>query len=258
MTAENLPPVKFALQFPQGVVIFMQGSPAALHGIGNIYFLPEGAKDAFMVEGQCQSFAGKYTVSVAKDKDAGAPAYHLVHEFADDGRLIDARAICGGKTLSGVLAGAARVREIAESLRMGQLRLHSVDDTRPLRVFNMARFADGRMLIQLFMRHELYIGTPGNFEKLDAKLVGASGNNRSYRLSAGGSVELPWGAVGPSLELPSFNGEKLQYMNFYIGENPAKFGLEVDMPKPLNPFSPELAKTACAAPAVAQTPRPSL
>jgi len=228
------PRVQFALDFPQGHILFLGNQGA--------YFLPHHSMDAFQIWGERKELFGKNAITVRGDRTTGAESYSVVHEFANDGKLLDARLVGTAATFHGQLADAETINNLNGALAQNALNLHSVRDTEPDRIFNAARFADGRLLIQLHNRNELYIGTPGNFEKVDAQLYVQGGNSMYYRTPEGEKIDLPYGYGGPNGEAPSFKGEFLAYIKVNDNGDPAQFGLEIKRGiKHLSPFSPEVA-----------------
>lgn len=233
--------IRFALDFPQGHILFIENSGA--------YFLPRHSMDAFQVWGERKELFGKHAISVREDRSAQTQAYNVVYEFSDSGALTDARLISKDQTVRGTLADQDTLNSLNGALAQKALTLYTQRDTEPDSVFNAARFADGRLLIQLMNRNELYIGTPGNFTKVDAQLYVQGGNSMYYRTPEGEQIDLPYGFGGPRHgEIPTFKGEPLIYIDTKDG-NPAQFGLDLARGvKHLNPFSPELVS--------AHTPRP--
>lgn len=232
--------LKFALQFPQGAMLFFQGGQHALNGVGDVYFLPRGGTDAFMLDGMQSSCAGETTLAVFKDKDLGIPPYDVVYRLDENGRPAAAQLRHDGRSTDGACMPDDDFGALQAAVSDGKIRLHDLAAQQPPRVFNIARFADGRLLVQLLFRAELYLGTPGNFQKLDVKLAGRQGNSRIYELPDGERIDLPWTAAGPGLEPPVFKGVTLQYLNFYTGDAPAKYGLDIYCVRPVCPFSPEI------------------
>ena len=237
------PRIKFAIDFPQGHVLFMENQGA--------YFLPHHGLDAFQIYGERKELFGKNAITVRANKDTGDTEYNVVHEFAADGTLGDARIVTRGQTTHGKLADAETVNNLNGALAQNAITLRSTSDTEPDRIFNAARFSDGRLLLQLMNRNELYIGTPGNFEKVDAQLYVQGGNSMYYRTPDGQKIDLPYGYGGPNHETPSFKGEYIGYVKVNGNGDPAQFGLTIDRgtPKHLSPVSPEVQPEAPKAPA---------
>jgi len=227
------PRVQFALDFPQGHILFLDNQGA--------YFLPRHSMDAFQIWGERKELFGKNAINVQGDRTSGTKGYSVVHEFAEDGKLLDARLVGPSGTVRGQLADADTLNSLNGALAQNAMALHSVRDTEPDRVFNAARFSDGRLLIQLHNRNELYIGTPGSFEKVDAEMYVQGGNSMYYRTPAGEEINLPYGYGGPNGEAPSYKGELLAYIQVKDNGNPAQFGLDIKRGiQHLSPFSPEL------------------
>lgn len=246
MTAER---IKFAIDFPQGHILFTDKQ--------GMYFLPHHGLDAFQIYGERKELFGKHAATVRTNKSTGDAEYSVVHEFAGDGSsLSDARIITRGQTTHGKLADAETVNSLNGALAQNAITLRSTRDTEPDTIFNAARFSDGRLLLQLMNRNELYIGTPGNFEKVDAQLYVQGGNSMYYRTPAGEQIDLPYGYGGPNNETPSFKGEYIAYIKLN-GNDPAQFGLTIDrgIPKHLSPVSPEVQPETPKAPA-ANMPKP--
>jgi len=224
--------VKFGLTFPQGDMLFMTD--------GGIYFQPEGRNDAFMVWGERKELFGKNAVMVSKNRETGGGDYSLVYEFAEDGRLSDARLVTKTETIRGQLADVARLTAVNEGLADGSFKLYSTRDTALAKIFNVASFPDGRLLIQMFNENTLYIGKPGAYEKLDAKLHAQGGNSMYYKTAAGDSIELPYSFGGPGRnDIPKFNDEVLNYLNVEGRQDPKSFGLDLSGGiRHLDPFTP--------------------
>ncbi len=271
--------IKFALSFPQGEVIFFKGD-ARFNGpdIGGIYFLPKNGDAAFVLYGERKELFGKNAVNVNTNNETGRPGYSVVWEFNEAGKLSDARAITKGQAvkgpvdqwlvereldhrpgsvltkdvlLRGVLTDAARVQQISDRLAAGEITLYGDRDTRPPSIFNVARFTDGRLLVQLWNDDQLYIGTPGNFTKLDARKVAQGGNSMYYQTATGENIELPWSVGGASPgQFPKFGDETLNYMDVPTGAPPSAVGLDIlGGVKALDLFSAEVQPKA-KAPAV--------
>ena len=238
--------IKFALDFPQGHILFMSG--------GGAYFHPHKGADAFMVWGERKELFGKNAITVSKDRDTGAGGYSVVYEFAENGALSDARLVNGTQTLRGALADSKTLQGLNDALAQGEITLYNRRDTEPASVFNAARFPDGRLLIQLANKNELYLGKPGSYEKLDATLQVQGGCSMYYKTAKGDSIALPYGMGGPGYDdIPKFNEEELTYVNVRPGQPPDKFGLDLSSGiRHLDPFSPEVA-----APRPVSTPKPA-
>jgi hypothetical protein len=90
-----------------------------------------------------------------------------------------------------------------------------------------------------FTADDLYLGTPGHYEKVDAKLSVQGGNSMYYTMACGGKIELPYGYGGPNGETPTYDGQNLKYLDVESGEDPATFGpdLSSDL-KVREPFPP--------------------
>ncbi len=237
------PRVKFAIDFPQGHVLFMENQGA--------YFLPHHGLDAFQIYGERKELFGKNAITVRANQTTGDAEYNVVHEFAGDGSLSDARLVTRGQTIHGKLADAETVNNLNGAFAQGGITLRNTQDTQPDTIFNAARFSDGRLLLQLHNRNELYIGTPGPFEKVDAQLYVQGGNSMYYRTPDGQQIDLPYGYGGPNHETPSFKGEYIAYIKVEKNGDPAQFGLTIDrgIPKHLSPVSPEVQPEAPKAPA---------
>lgn len=234
--------VTFALAFPQGHILFLQN--------GGSYFLPAYSMDAFQVWAERKELFGKNALTVKGDK--ATADYSIVYEFTAAGVLSDARLVTKDQTINGTLADTDFINSVNGALAQSALKLYTTRDTQPDTVFNAARFGDGRLLIQLMNRNELYLGTPGAYTKLDAKLYTQGGNSMYYRDADGGQINLPYGLGGPRAgEPPTYKGEMLAYVAVDRSADPAQFGLDVFTGiKHLTPFSPELNGTAPI------TPRP--
>lgn len=276
--------IKFVLSFPQGEVIFFKGD-TRFNGpdIGGIYFLPKGGDAAFMLYGERKELFGKNAVNVNANNETGRPAYSVVWEFNEASKLVDARAITKAQALKepvdaflvdraldhrpgtvltkdflfhGALADAAVAKDISDRLAAGAITLYGDRDTRPPSIYNVARFADGRLLVQMFNDDKLYIGTPGNFKRLDARKVAQGGCSMYYQAASGESIELPWSIGGPSPgQFPKFGDETLNYVDVKTGASPESIGLSLTGSiKALDLFSAEVQpKTKSPAP---KAPRP--
>lgn len=233
MTQQNT--VSFALSFPQGHVIFMER--------GGSYFVPANTMDAFQIYGERKELFGKVALGVRGNRNSGDADYSVVYEFNDDKQLTDARLVCGVQTLRGTLAPQDVIDSFNGALAQGAMTLYTTRDTQPDSVFNVARMMDGRYLIQMSNTNTLYLGTPGNYQKLDAHLHIQGGNSMYYKDSDGGTIELPWGMGGPRHgELPKFKGEEMNYVSMK-GHDPEEFGLTLP-PKQahLSPFHADVLK----------------
>lgn len=238
--------IKFALTFPQGLILFMGREEAVLPGnVGNVYFQPRASTEAFIVYGERKELFGKHAITVSQDRNTGGGGYSVVYEFSDGKALSDARLVKGDQTVRGTLMDPAAVRDLNDVIASGGMTFYSDYDTRPDTIFNMARFEDGRLLIQLSNKNELYMGTPGNFEKVDAKPEVQGGNSMYYKLTSGGTVELPYGFGSPRHgENPKFDGEELTYITAF-DRDPATYRLNLpSRPTHLDPFSPQLSTPA--------------
>lgn len=238
--------IKFAIEFPQGHVLFMKDTNAYSNstGIGGIYFRAHDSAHAFLVYGERKELFGKNAVTVGADRDTGATGYSVVHEFNAAGQLVDARLVSKEETLTGKLVDDAALAAMNAELAADKIRFLSQRDTELARVFNVASFPDGRLLVQLFNRNELYLGTPGNYEKLDAQLQAQGGNSMYYKLASGESIELPYSFGGPGRnDVPKFGDQELKYLDVKSGDKPEKYGLTIKPGvTPLTPFSPGLAR----------------
>ncbi len=220
--------IKFALEFPQGSIL--------MTATGGAYFNPSNSTDAFMVYGERKELFGKNAITVSQDRTTGAGGYSVVYEFAAN----DYRLMKGNETVRGTLADDATVACLNQALAQNKIKLYTPQDTRPATVYNVARFADGRLLIQLANKSELYLGKDGDFKKLDAIPTLQGGGSKYYKLTTGEQIALPYGYGGPNGEIPTFNGEELIWLNVKSGEDPAKFGLKIEAGvAPLDPFSPK-------------------
>lgn len=236
--------VKFALSFAHGHILFTER-----HGS---YFLPAGSMDAFQIYGDRKELFGKNAISVRGNRETGEPDYSVVYEFNDAQALTDARLVTRDQTLRGTLADQDTINSFNGALAQGALTLYTTNDTRPDTIFNVARFTDGRYLIQTFNTNTLYLGTPGNYQKLDAQLHVQGGNSMYYRDADGGEIALPYGFGEPRFgEPPVYKGEELNYVRMKQNGDPAEFGLELKKGiVHLSPFHPALdtANTPASAP----------
>ena len=226
--------VSFAIAFAQGHILFMQR--------GGSYFVPCDTMDGFQIYGEGKELFGKKAITVRGNRNTGEADYSVVYEFNDDKQLTDARLICGVQTLRGTLATQDTLDTFNGALAQGALKLYTTRDTQPDRIFNVARFVDGRYLIQMSNTNTLYIGTPGNYQKMDARLNVQGGNSMYYKDSDGGDIALPWGFGEPRYgEMPKFKGEELNYVAVKQNGDPAEFGLVLaDKQKHLSPFHPDV------------------
>ena len=230
------PTVKFALEFPQGLILMTD------HGT---YFHPPKNTGAFQVYGEGKELFGKQAITVREDYTTRDPGYSIVHEFGENGALTDARLIRGKETFRGKLADASIVADLNAKIQSGAITTYTTRDTQAPMVSRAARFADGRML--LMVERDLYLGTPGNYEKLDAQVVLQGGSSLYFKTGDGKRIALPWGMGGPNGELPSFDSEPLNYVSSKSGEEPSKYGLTLPgRAEHLNPFSPQLSAKPAA------------
>lgn len=228
--------VSFALSFPQGHILFMQR--------GGAYFVPANTMDGFQIYGEGKELFGKRAITVRGNRTTNTPDYSVVYEFNDQQQLTDARLITNDQTLRGTLASQDVVDSFNGALAQDALKLYSTRDTQPDTIFNVARFVDGRYLIQMSNTNTLYLGTPGNYQKLDARLYVQGGNSMYYRDSDGGEIALPYSYGGPRHgELPTYKGEELNYVSLKQNGDPAEFGLVLaDKQAHLSPFHPDVVK----------------
>src|SRR5690606_19161680 len=118
--------------------------------------------------------------------------YSVVYEFSN-GALSDARLVKGDQTIGGRLVAAAEQEKLNEAVQQGAITLRRPEATEAPKVHNVACFEDGRYLVQLLNKAELYLGTPGNYAKLDATLTVQGGGSRFYTLPDGEEINLPYG-----------------------------------------------------------------
>jgi hypothetical protein len=199
-----------------------------------------------MLWGERKELFGKNAVTIKEDKKAGNGGYSVVYEFGENGSLKDARLVKGEETVYGRHVDEQTFKKLSDALAQDKINLHNVQDTQLSTVFNAASFADGRVLIQLLNKNELYLGTAGNFKKLDATLQVQGGNSMYYKTAAGDNIALPYsyGGPGPN-DVPSFNDEELEYLPIQSGSDPKALGLEIpEGTKVLDPFSPEVLAKA--------------
>lgn len=242
--------VAFALNFPQGTVLFMER--------GGSYFMPANTMDAFQIYGEHKELFGKKAITVRANRNTGEPDYSLVYEFNDAQQLTDARLITRDQTLRGTLADQDTLNTLNGALAQNALTLYTTEDTAPAALSRVARFADGRYLILVSNRqHDMYIGTPGNYEKVDARLAVQGGNSLYFQTPQGERIDLPYSFGGPRHgELPTYKGEELNYVTLRQNGDPAEFGLELKKGMAhLSPFHPQIAQDS-AAPTAPQPPRP--
>ncbi len=235
--------VKFALEFPQGLVVIIESSGA--------YFKPQNSNDAFMISGERKELFGKNAITVQKDYASKRGGYAVVYEFGENGN--DVRLVRGQETIKGNLADDATVQALNDKLANDTLKLYSTRDTQPRKVFSAARFSDGRVLLHFEDKRELYIGTPGNYQRVDARQTLQGGSSMWYQTADGVTISLPWSFDGPPQgEMPMYGDEMLNYVSTGR-DDPAKFGFVVPEPvNPLDPFSPEVTTPKPAAPASAK------
>ena len=239
--------IKFALEFPQGNMLFMKNN--------GIYFLPHQSAEAFQVYGERKELFGKNAVNVSKSA-TNPVAYNLVYEFAENGAMQDARIVTQTETSRGALLDGKTVQALSAALAAGQITMYDTSDTQPPSVYNAARLNDGRILIQMSGKNELYLGTPGGqYEKLDAHLYVQGGCSMYYKFPDGATVELPWGFGGPNHETPKFKGEAMAYVTQRSGEDPMKYGLDLSGGVAhISPFTPGLPQKPATQPAAPKAP----
>lgn len=242
MTAQR---AKSAIEFPQGYILIMENQTA--------YFMPRIGTDAYVIWGEHKELFGKHAITVPKNRETGAGGYSVVYEFDDNGGLSDARLVNDTQIIRGKAVDAAEIEKTNHALGQGKVTLNGKPDENRNFVFNVAQFSDGRLLIQM-MTNDLYLGTPGNYKKLDAHVICQGGNSMWYKMATGESIDLPYGYGGPKKgEVPMYNGEELTYKEVKT-HKPEEFGLVVSAGKPhLDPFSPQLTG---ASKAVFQPPKP--
>lgn len=248
--------IKFALEFPQGRILCMKPDSFSRDDLGGVYFLPYESTEAFMVWGERKELFGKHAISVAKSDSVETP-YSVVYEFSETGALIDARLVSKAETARGTLADEKTVQSLAAAIGAGTVTLVSPRDTEPAKIFNVAQFPDGRLLVQLMNKNELYLGKPGSYEKLDARLAAQGGCSMYYKAASGETIQLPWGYGGPNHETPTFGEQELVYnLKYKTGSDPATAGLDLSGGiVALNPFSPGLPAKPQAPALKPQPPR---
>ncbi len=249
--ASNKGTIKFGLDFPQGQILFMDND-----GGNGAYFLPHQGAEGFMIWGERKELFGKNALSVARGEDVQTP-YTLVHEFNEAGALTDARLIANNQTTRGALMDTATAQALNEAISKETVKLYGYQDLQKPRVFNAARFPDGRLLIQMHNKNELYLGSPETgYEKVDARLHVQGGNSLYYKTPAGENIDLPYSFGGPRHgEPPMYKGIELSYIDVKGNGEPAQFGLNFnDGHTPLNPFSPGLPQKVAAKPAAPKGP----
>lgn len=235
--------VAFALNFPQGTIIFTERAGS--------YFMPTGTMDAFQIYGEHKELFGKKAISVRGNHNTGEPDYSLVYEFNDAQALTDARLVTRDRTLRGTLADQDTLNTLNGALAQGALTLYTTQDTAPAMLSRVARFVDGRYLILVSNRdHDLYIGTPGNYEKVDARLAIQGGNSLYFQTPQGERIDLPYSFGGPRHgELPTYKGEELNYVTLRQNGDPGEFGLDLKKGMThLSPFHPALEPTGGSTP----------
>jgi len=239
--------IKFALNFPQGLILMTNA--------GGAYFMPHTGADAFQVYGEHKELFGKHAITIAQNYQTRDPGFSIVYEFGDNGALTDGRLVRQNETFRGTQVDAETVKKLNDAINQDKIKLYSTRDTQPPQVYNVARFADGRLLIQLH-DWQLYIGKPGSFEKVDATGTIQGGGSKYYKHNkTGGTIALPYGLGGPNGEIPTFDGEEMNWIKI-DSHDPAKFGLVLPQGvKHLDPFSPEVTPVKPSAPKAA-TPRP--
>ncbi|HYD17176.1 MAG TPA: hypothetical protein VEF76_01690 [Patescibacteria group bacterium] len=227
----SAPQAKFALEFPQGYILYADNG---------VFYQPYNSTIGYMVYGDRKELYGKNAIVVSANRETGGGDYAVVHEFKN-GALADARLIQRNTTLEGKLADAATLEQINADLAAGTLTLRRPQDGRPPSLYNVAQFPDGRLLLQVHgADRELYLGRPGNFEKLDAVNTVQGGGSMYYKMSDGTQIALPYGLGGPGYnDVPKFGDQELVYLHTRPGDDLAKFGLHFPPAPPyLDPFSP--------------------
>lgn len=243
------PVAKFALEFPQGHIIYADAG---------IYYRPNESDTGYMVYGDRKELFGKQAVTVSANRETGSGDYAVVHEFKN-GALTDARLIQRNTTIDGKLADEQTLANINADLASGELKLRRPQEFRTPTVYNVAQFADGRLLVQLMgEERQLWMGKPGELKKLDAQNTLQGGGSMYYRTADGINVALPYGLGGPGHnDIPKFGEEELTYLHTRGNDgDPAKYGIIFPAPPAfLDPFS----KPATAAPsanAAFKAPKP--
>ncbi len=235
--------VKFALEFPQGLVLFMKDDFKP-EEVGGVYFMPKKSNDAFMIYGERKELFGKNAITVSHNRQTGEKGYSLVYEFSESGALTDARLVSDKETLKGQMLDVFVTRDLNVSIAQDHLKLHSVRDTAPVLVSNVLRMENGQTLIQLG-NDELYVGTQGNYTKLDAKPTMRGGSSLYYKAACGENIAIHG---RDSYDASMFGDKELTHLNVKYGEDPAKLGLILPQKiKHLTPFSPEVYTSPGAA-----------
>lgn len=244
------PSIQFALAFAQGHILFTER--------GGSYFLPLNSMEAFQVYGESKELFGKKAISVRGNRETLEPDYSVVYEFNDAQTLTDARLVTRDKTLRGVLADQDTLNSFNGALAQGALKLYTTRDTAPTYLSRVARFEDGRYLILAFSdNHDMYIGRPGNYEKVDAQLYVQGGNSLYFQTPQGEKIDLPYGFGEPRFgEPPVYKGEELTYVRMKQNGDPAEFGIELKKGiTHLSPFHPALDQGG-ATPNAPKPPQP--
>jgi hypothetical protein len=236
----NKDTIKFGLEFPQGQILFTSSN--------GTYFLPHQGVEGFMIWGDRKELFGKNALSITRGEDVPTP-YTLVHEFNEAGALTDARLIADNQTTHGALMDSATVQALNAAITNDTVQLFGYQDLQKPRVFNAARFPDGRLLIQMHNKNELWLGTPeAGYEKVDAQLYVQGGNSMYYKTPEGEKIDLPYSFGGPRHgEPPMYKGIELTYIDVKRDGDPAQFGLSfTGGHTPVNPFTPGLPQKAAA------------
>lgn len=244
------PVAKFALEFPQGHIIYADAG---------IYYRPNESDTGYMVYGDRKELYGKQAVTVSANRETGSGDYAVVHEFKN-GALTDARLIQRNTTIDGKLADEQTLANINADLASGELKLRRPQEFRTPTVYNVAQFADGRLLVQLMgEERQLWMGKPGELKKLDAQNTLQGGGSMYYRTADGINVALPYGLGGPGHnDIPKFGEEELTYLHTRGNDgDPAKYGIVFPAPPAfLDPFSKPANTAAPAANAAFKAPKP--
>lgn len=235
--------VKNALRFPEGLFLLTQNE--------GLYFLPEGHETAYQCYGDRKEFHGKIARTM-KSTNPAVKTYDVAYEF-EDGALLSARLVTRNGRSKGTLVPDAERDELARRVQDGEITMRTANGGPHL--CSASTLPDGRVLLHVrqLPGHDyetLLLGTPGSYTKLDIGTGIQGGNSFFFTLKDGTRVSLPRDFSGnvPHGEKASLGDQPLTYDRLTHSEQDfVKYGMESVLPGPhLDPFSPELAKTAPA------------
>lgn len=244
--------ISHALDFPEGRFIFIG---QRFNG-GNIpYFMRPGDNKAYLCYGDRKELLGKHAHTVKTTSNSTEKDYTLTYELEDDA-LIAARLITEDSRSTGNLTDSKIVADLNQKLEDGSFDLMG----RPNKA-NIMRVLDiGNdqtiVVVENFhpeKRFTVFIGTPGNYQRLDVGGYVQGGNSFFIDdIGNGKNLELPWSVCGPNpREFPVYGGEPVKYLYPDTIHDMAydfeKFGLKAPEVTHISPFTPTKKPPSAAA-----------